>query len=167
MTNWRWGKPLSFAEADALARRWAEGDVISEPERYRRLQKWLEEHLPKEIDKHRFAGVNEMAAYMQEQGLQEYTGEVDPTFLKHAMCEEECSREIIGLQLKQGPDMDAAFWTCMHQCSDVIDTSTLDPTSPVYPHSPENPEEYTTTFFLPEKVPTRLRKMIGGKKDGS
>jgi hypothetical protein len=148
---WRWRKPLSFADADALARRWAEGDIISEPERYERLRSWIQERVGIEVDKRSYGQLRQVRAWMAERGITEAEVEADPNLVQQTLCEALCAQEIIGRGLK-GNDMDIAFWDCIHQCSPVIDPMTIDPSSPLYPHSQEpTPDEFTTTFSLPPK----------------
>jgi len=148
---WRWGAPLSRAEAEALARRWEEGDVISEPERYERVKDWVQEQVGHAIDDLGYGTLREVRQYMAERGLTELTTEADPNLVQNVICEETCAKEISALGLR-GPDMDAAFWSCMHQCSPIIYPETLDPDDPLYPTSDYSQDEYTTTFSFPESA---------------
>jgi hypothetical protein len=156
---WRWGTPLSRADAEALARRWEEGDVISEPERYERLKDWIQEQVGHAINDLGYGTLREVREYMAEQGISELTTDADPRLVQNIVCEETCAKEVGALGLK-GPDMDAAFWTCMHQCSPVIFPETLDQDDPMYPHSDYSEDEFTTTFSIPER--SRLARINKG-----
>lgn len=151
MTNPRWGKLLSRQEAEALANKWSEGSVISEPERFKRLQDWIMEHVGEEIDKRSFSTLNEVRGYMKEKGLTEFESDIDQNLLNHSICEEICAKDIGSRRLK-GPDLDAAFWTCMHQCSDVQDPTTMDMDDPLFPHTRTRPDEFMTMFSFPEQM---------------
>jgi hypothetical protein len=150
MSSPRWGKPLSRAEAEALSRRWQEGDVISEPERWERLQRWIRAQAEEIIAKTGYQTLREVRAYMSEHGLTTMETDADQTLVAQTICEELCAREIAAKHLK-GPDLDSAYWSCMHQCAPVTYPETLDPTDPLYPHSPTFEEDFTTTFSLPPR----------------
>ena len=148
---WRWGQPLSRDEAEALARRWAEGGVISEVERYHRLKALIQEQVAAEIDKRGYAVLREVREYMAQKGLTEFQTESDPALVQQVLCEEVCLREVMALNLK-GPDLDAAYWACMHQCAPVDYPETHDPDDPLYPHSDEpTGDDLTKTISLPER----------------
>jgi len=150
--TWRWGHPLSRAEADALARRWAEGDIISEPERYRRLHAWIQDQFGQYLKAHTYDTLREARAYMADHGLREYTADVDPVLVAQTVCEELCAAEVVARDL-HGNDLDGAYWSCMHQCAPVTYPETLDMSDPRYPHSTTHEEDFTTTFSLPPRKP--------------
>jgi len=148
--TWRWDKPLSREEAEALSRRWAEGDIISEPERFRRLQAWITDQVGEAIAAKGYGTLREVRAYMAEHGLNTMTAEIDHNLLDQSICEELCGREVASKGL-HGPDLDGAYWTCMHHCAPVIYPETLDQADPLYPHSATHPDDFTTSFSLPPR----------------
>lgn len=149
---WRWGKPLSREEAEALARRWDEGDIISEPERWERYRAWITERVGTAISHRTYGQLNEIRAWMQARGITELEEEADPNLVQQTLCEAICSQDVLAREVR-GADMDAAYWDCMHECAPIIYPETLDPTDPLYPHSDEpSAADLTTTFSLPERT---------------
>ena len=152
--KYRWGQPLSFAEAEALARRWLGGDIISEVERYHRFQKWIQEQVDKYEKGSTFSTLNEIRQDMESRGIEAQEMDIDPNLLAHSKCEETCAGQCQDLV---GSDVDQCFWECMDQCSPVKDPMTQDFDDPLFPAS-EVPDdhEFTTTLSLP---PRRDRKV--------
>lgn len=146
---WRHGHALSRAEAEALARRWLEGDIISEAERYYRDRDAIFAAVEAAIADQSYDQLNQIRAWMVEQGMTTFEESADPKLVQQVLCEEICQAEVISRGLK-GPDMDVAYWECMHQCAPITYPETLDPADPLYPHSdPPKPDEFTTTYSLP------------------
>lgn len=137
---WRWGHPISRDEADAIARRYTEGHELTPLEKKRRVLAWME----RELEAGDYNLLNDVRAYMMERGIESMETEVDQVLLDHSICEEECARQYAHLT---GPELDAAFWACMDQCSpqrnQSYDLRDL-------PASPVEPEKLTgTTISLP------------------
>jgi hypothetical protein len=140
--NWRWGAPLSRADAEAIARQNAEGHTLTEGQREAKLQQWVEDQL----DKEGYAVLNEVRGYMQEHGITRMEADIDHNLLEHTKCEDQCAAQYGHLT---GPELDAAFWNCMDMCSPMRRES-FDPA-----HQPASPVEKeklsTTTLHLPSR----------------
>lgn len=146
---WRWGTPNSFADAEALSRRWSEGDIISEYERWQRWKAAIIEAVHRQIARGSYDQLNEMRAWMVERGMTTYEAEADPKLLQQTVCEHICLMDVKARGLK-GTDADGPYWECMSECAPVQYPETKDPADPLYPHSDDPlPEEYTTAFSLP------------------
>lgn len=129
---WRWGEPLSRADADAIARRYAEGHERTNLDREQEINEWVE----REVRKSGFGLLNDVRNDMVERGITQTTSEVDPVLLEHTICEEQCAREFGHLS---GAALDDAFWRCMDQCSpNRMLVYGVDPDNPAAP--PPSPE---------------------------
>jgi hypothetical protein len=145
----RW-KPggISRDEAEAIARQFATGNWITERERVERFKNWIQEQFEKIEKSDTYYTLNEIKGYMKEKGLKEYTGDIDKNILQQTVCEEICARELSGKNLT-GPDLDSAYWECVHECSPIRDPMTMDMDDPLYPHSDVDPDVFTTSLSLP------------------
>ena len=130
--KWRWGEPLSFAEADALARKWAEGHIISEVERWRRFRDAIFQYVDKIDRKTRYYTLGQVREHMQSTGALEAEVDIDDNLLAHTICEAECANEF---QHLTGPDLDHAYWQCMFLCSPIqgSEAFVVDPLDPRKP----------------------------------
>jgi hypothetical protein len=138
----RWGHMLSRADAEAIARNDAEGNTITPLRQQERLEQWVNDTL----DKEGYAVLNEVRGFMQERGITRMEADIDHNLLEHTKCEDQCAAQFGHLT---GPELDAAFWACMDQCSPMRRES-FDPA-----HQPASPVEKsklsTTTLHLPSR----------------
>src|SRR6478672_3355595 len=95
--KWRWGAPLNRADAEAIARKNAEGHTLTAGQQEERLQQWVEEQL----DKEGYAVLNEVRGYMQERGITRMEADIDHNLLEHTKCEDQCAAQYGHLT---GPD---------------------------------------------------------------
>lgn len=141
---------LSRAEADALSRQYEEGHLITERERVERFRGQIAEAVDQYEMKHGYGVLSQIRGFMKERGLQEFTTDIDPNILQQTICEELCTKELTGRGLT-GPDLDNAYWECVHDCSPVTDPQTVDMDDPLYPHSSVDPSVFTTSLSLPTR----------------
>jgi hypothetical protein len=138
----RWGHRLSRADAEAISRQFVEGHQLTPMQQEERLQQWVEEQL----DKEGYAVLNEVRGYMQQHGITRMEADIDHNLLEHTKCEDQCAGQYGHLT---GPELDAAFWSCMDQCSPMRRES-FDPRH--QPASPIEPEKLSnTSLSLPPK----------------
>jgi hypothetical protein len=154
----RWGGPLDFATAEGLARRWNDGHVISETERWGMFAEAIYDVMDKADKESRYYTLGEIRSYMEEKGLLALEADIDDNLLQHTVCEADCARKC---KDKTGPDADNCFWGCMEECTPVKPAIPQEG-NPDYNPSPVDPALLSPTSY--SLAPSGLLIPKHGKK---
>lgn len=156
----RWTKQ----EADALARKWAQGDVLSVAERARRALRHLSlRELGIITGEDIYPVLAQVTEYMREKGLRRLEADLDPAIKEQMQCEDYCI-ELTATGCQSGQwseaECEAHYRECLRRW--CLSQPPVVPGDGQEDSRPANPQAGRGVISLPSSSPARSSPQVSG-----